>query len=65
LPGYRKFPVLRGFGAVGGFAFLGSPARGGKIEESVAGRPKETACEATPASAEECEAPVGNAGPLK
>ena len=37
-----------------GFAFLGNPARGGKTEEAVTGRSKETASKAPSARPEGC-----------
>src|SRR5262249_27147472 len=61
LPRARRFARPRRFGVGGGFAVLGSPARGGKIEESVTGRSKETACEVSRATAEEGEAAAPHA----
>jgi len=58
LPGARKLASPCGFGVSSGFTVLGSPAKGGKIEESATGRSKETACEVSPAMAEEGEGPA-------
>jgi hypothetical protein len=53
-PKVRRVPNECSFGKSGGFAFLGIPARGGKTEESAAGETKETACEASSVTTEEC-----------